>query len=273
MQTTPRPRMVVLGSGSAGNATVITDGPTTVLIDCGFSAREISGRLRSANIDPASVSAILVTHEHGDHVRGIDVFCRRHAPETVVYASSGTRRAGLLDEKAAEVVSVVPGEPLSIGTLTVTGFRTSHDAAEPLGFRVEAAGVSLGIATDTGVLTQEATEALEGCAVLGIECNHDVSMLEHGPYPAYLKRRIRSAHGHLSNPDAADALERLASDALVHVFALHRSRTNNTPALAGFALQQRLAQLGLSVPVVVARQDEVCASAPAQESLFGSPIV
>lgn len=264
--------MVVLGSGSAGNATAITDGSTTILVDCGLSAREVARRLGSANIDATSVSAILVTHEHGDHVRGIDVFCRRHASAAVVYASDGTRRSGLLDDKAAEVVSVVAGEPLSIGTLSVLGFRTSHDAAEPLGFRVEASGVSLGIATDTGVLTEEATEALAGCAVLGIECNHDVSMLEHGPYPAYLKRRINSVHGHLSNSDAADALERLASDALEHVFALHRSRTNNTAALAGSALVQRLAAMDLDVPVVVARQDEACASASPQESLFDSHI-
>ena len=265
-----RPRMVVLGSGSAGNATAITDGTTTVLVDCGFSAREVSRRLTAARIDPCSVAAVLVTHEHGDHVRGIDVFCRRHAPSAVVYASAGTRRAGYLDEKAAEVVCLRAGEPVDIGCFTVLGFSTSHDAAEPLGFRVEVGGTVFGIATDTGVLTEEAAEALSGCSVLGIECNHDVMMLERGPYPAYLKQRIRSAHGHLSNPDAADAIESLASDALTQIFALHRSRTNNTATLAAAALEQRLACMGLDVPVSVARQDEVCDPDPPQGALFAA---
>lgn len=260
--------MVVLGSGSSGNATVITDGSTTVLVDCGFSASEISRRLRSAHVDPASVSAVLVTHEHGDHVRGIDVFCRRHAPTAVVYASGGTRRAGELDRKAAEVVSLTAGEPIRIGTLTAVGFRTSHDAAEPMGFRVEAAGTAIGIATDTGVLTAEACEMLRGCAVLGIECNHDLDMLELGPYPTYLKRRIGSERGHLSNHDAADAVEKLASDDLVRVVAMHRSRTNNTAALAATALEQRLALMGLSIEVAIAHQDRVCDPVPGQRPLF-----
>ncbi len=260
------PRMVILGSGSAGNATAITDGVTTVLVDCGFSAREISRRLAAVGISASSVNAILVTHEHGDHVRGIDVFVRRHAPECVVYASSGTRRAAGL----SDAVTVTCGEPVRIGTLETVAFQTSHDALEPVGYRIERDGYAVGIATDTGVFTPQCAEGLAGCAVIALESNHDLEMLENGPYPYPLKRRIRSTHGHLSNHDAADALEKLVHDGLVHVVGMHRSRTNNTARLAGAALSGRLSHLGLgSVKVTVAGQDECCDTEPPQGALFG----
>lgn len=258
MTHTPRLRCIVLGSGSAGNCTAVTDGETTVLIDCGLSARETSRRLGSAGIDAHSVSAVLITHEHSDHVRGLEVFCRRHATSAVVWASHGTRRAAGLDDVVAEVVSLKPGDPVRIGELDVFGFRTSHDAAEPFGYRLSRGDDAVGIATDTGVLTAETAEALAGCSVIALESNHDVEMLERGPYPAFLKRRILSRDGHLSNADAADALEKLASDELRHVFGMHRSRTNNTARLAGAALSARLSFIGLDVPVTVAAQDGAC---------------
>lgn len=252
--------MVVLGSGSAGNATVVTDGTTTVLIDCGFSAADTARRLRGTGVEPSSVAAILVTHEHTDHVRGIEVFCRRHAPDIVVYATMRTLGARYLREVEAPQMEIRAGEVVGVGTLEVLPFHTSHDAAEPVGYRVSASdGRSIGVATDTGEITPQAREALEGCAVLGIECNHDVRMLENGPYPSFLKRRILSAAGHLSNDAAADALEVLAHDELEAVVAMHRSRTNNTLALAADALEQRLARIGLgNVTVRVAAQSEAC---------------
>jgi phosphoribosyl 1,2-cyclic phosphodiesterase len=260
-------RVVFLGSGSSGNATAVTDGETTVLVDCGFSAREISRRLDHACLHPTTVAAILVTHEHSDHVKGVDVFARRHAPGCTVFASEGTRRAAELTA-AIETQVVRCGTQFAIGSLTVTPFCASHDAAEPLGYRFDAHGDSVGIVTDTGVLTPQAREALVGVKALGIESNHDARMLERGPYPAFLKRRIRSNAGHLSNDAAADALDQLASEELVQVFALHRSHTNNTAALAAAALTQRLARLGLEVPVHVVPQHESCDSCPPQGSLF-----
>lgn len=248
-------RVVVLGSGSAGNSTAVTDGSTTVLIDCGFSARETARRMAASGLDPASVEAILVTHEHSDHIRGIEVFTRRQAPECRVVASRGTLMCEALQDVAARSEKIAPGEPMQIGGLTMIAFRTSHDAADPIGFRIEGAGEAVGIATDTGILTPEAREVLLGCDVLALESNHDVDMLENGPYPYFLKRRIRSSQGHLSNPDAADALEALATDSLQQVIAMHRSRTNNTHSLAGRALAARLARIGLAVPVRVAKQD------------------
>lgn len=253
-------RCIVLGSGSAGNCTAVTDGSTTVLIDCGFSAREVSRRLAATDIDLSTVAAILITHEHGDHVRGIDVFCRRHAPQAVLYASVGTRRAGGLDDLDAHVVSLAAGEPVTIGGLDVVAFSTSHDAAQPFGYRLSHGADAIGVATDTGVLTDEAAEALSGCSVIALESNHDVEMLERGPYPYHLKRRILSHRGHLSNADAADAIERLASDRLRHVIGMHRSRTNNTARLAGVALEARLKAIGIDVPVTVAAQESPCGS-------------
>jgi phosphoribosyl 1,2-cyclic phosphodiesterase len=259
---------VFLGSGSAGNAVAVTDGLTTLLVDCGFSARETAKRLALAGLDASSVAAILVTHEHSDHIRGIDVFSRRHC-DCAVATTLGTIRAAGFAGLACEVTALVSGEFTRIGTLSVLPFRTSHDAAEPVGYRIETAdGQSVGLATDTGMLTPESAEALAGVDLLGIESNHDLHMLDNGPYPSYLKRRIRSEQGHLSNPDAADALERLASDRLKRVFALHRSNTNNSASLAKRVLMARATAIGLSVPIDVAPQDALLDSDPAQGSLF-----
>ena len=262
-------RVVFLGSGSGGNATAVTDGTTTLLIDCGFSAREVARRMCAAGLSPDGVEAILLTHEHSDHLRGVEVFARRHSCK--VHATRGTRRAAGLDAIGSEVITLVPGDESVVGSLTVVTFRTSHDAAEPVGFRIETAGGKrFGLATDTGVLTPETAEALAEVDLLGIESNHDPSMLENGPYPSFLKRRIRSAQGHLSNPDAADALDRLVSSRLRHVFALHRSDTNNTASLAKRVLVARLAAMGVHVAVDVAPQSMSLDSMPAQTELFAA---
>lgn len=266
-----RIRIVALGSGSAGNALAVTDGRTTLLVDAGLSAREISRRLVGAGIEAASVSAILVTHEHGDHVRGVDVFLRRYAHDAALYATRGTLSAASgLGEGQERAVAVTPGDTFTVGSFEVLAFPTSHDAAQPVGYVFRTGGHSAGIATDTGVLAADAIEALCGCTILGLETNHDVEMLERGPYPAHLKRRIRSHAGHLSNDAAAAALESLAHDGLAHVLALHRSRTNNTARLAGRSLEASIRRLGASTKVSVASQDEICDSDPPQQTLFGN---
>lgn len=264
----PQIRAVFLGSGSAGNATAICFGSDVLLVDCGLSAREVSRRLESAGLHASRVRAIFVTHEHGDHVRGLDVFVRRHAPGCTLYASRGTRVTARLSDLAAEVRTLDAGEETSVAGVTVRAFALAHDATDPTGFRFDAGGDSVGLATDTGHFTPQAAETLAGVHVLGIESNHDSGMLDRGPYPAYLKHRIRSHHGHLSNDDASRALERVASDGLRCVVGLHRSHTNNTPALAAAALETGLARLGIDVPVMVAPQDGVCDSDPARDTLF-----
>jgi phosphoribosyl 1,2-cyclic phosphodiesterase len=269
MPTPSQLRVVFLGSGSAGNAVAVTDGATTLLVDCGFSARETARRLALAGLQAQDVAAILVTHEHSDHIRGVEVFQRRHGMASVG-CTLGTRRAAGFDALCGEVRTMAPGEVERFGTLSVVPFRTSHDAAEPVGYRIESdGGRRMGLATDTGVLTAEAAEALADVDVLCLESNHDLGMLENGPYPYYLKRRIRSEQGHLSNPDACDAIEKLASDRLRRVFALHRSNTNNSATIVRRELAARMAAIGLRVPVEVAPQDDVLDSEPPQGCLFG----
>jgi len=251
-----------LGSGSSGNATAITDGTTTLLLDCGFSARECARRLERAGIPATSVAGILLTHEHRDHTIGVEVFARRHG--VPVFATDGTLRATGLGARVTDPRVMRSHETQRIGTLEVMPFRTSHDAEEPVGFRFESScGTRLGIATDTGTLTVETEEALSGCELIGIECNHDTAMLDNGPYPYFLKARIRSERGHLSNADAADAIVRLAGPSLRCVFALHVSRTNNTSDLAEKTVRERLVAAGIDVPVKAARQDSVCTSGEA----------
>lgn len=249
--------VAVLGSGSAGNSIAVTSAGSTVLLDCGFSARETVRRLEACSIDASSVVALLVSHEHSDHVRGIRVLAKRLG--VPVYASRGTRRAASLDALVADVREIRAGAPLALAGMTVTAFPTSHDAAEPLGFRFDAeSGDSLGVLTDTGALTPEAHETLTSCSALGIECNHDIDMVETGPYPWFLKRRILSDRGHLSNTAAAEALSRLASGTLTSVVALHLSRTNNTAALAFASLCGELDRLGHPATVATAAQEAPC---------------
>lgn len=253
----PALRATVLGSGSAGNAIAVCFGDETLLMDCGFSARETDRRLRAAAIDPATVRAVLVSHEHSDHIRGVRVFASCH--RVPVYASRGTRMASDLDGRVPEVRVLAPGEEVSLGSITVTAFRTSHDAAEPLGFRFTGAcGCSIGVLTDSGTVTGEMLEALADCDVLAIESNHDEDMLEHGPYPWFLKRRIRSAEGHLSNEAAAGLVTALASDRLARVVGLHLSSTNNTSRLATVSLAGALARLGHPAVAEAAGQEAGC---------------
>lgn len=234
-----------LGSGSSGNATFIASGDDALLIDAGFSARETLRRIAEAGADATHVRAILVTHEHTDHVSGVRVLAKRL--DVPVYATSGTWSGIRQSHEIEDRHRIVPGEELRIGTLEVLAFRTSHDAAEPVGYRVTGScGTSFGLMTDTGVATPEALEALAGCDLLGIETNHDERMLENGPYPYFLKQRIASDRGHLSNAAAMAALETLAHDGLRMVMGLHLSQENNAPTLVARTLEAALARIGVA---------------------------
>jgi phosphoribosyl 1,2-cyclic phosphodiesterase len=252
----PATGVAFLASGSRGNATLVYHHGRGVLVDCGLSAREVRRRIAEAGLANIEIEAVLVTHEHGDHVAGVRVLTR--ALGVPVYATRGT--ASSLREQLAdvpEVVTVHAGEALSTGAFRVLPFRTSHDVVEPVGYAIEdLAGHRVGIATDTGVLTSEAVDAITGCDLLGLEANHDLDMLESGPYPRFLKERIRSDRGHLSNACAARALEKLGSDGLKTIVAMHISEQNNLPRLAKASVGVGARSLGLTADVLVARQVE-----------------
>lgn len=233
-------RVIFLASGSSGNCALIESGGRALLVDAGISARETMCRLAAAGAHGVRIEALLLTHEHIDHVRGARVLSRRLG--VPVFATAGTLRAAahcLADVPHTERVSA--GDDVTIAGMRVSVFATAHDAVEPVCFAFEdARGRRGAIATDTGVVTDSVMRALEGAHVVGIESNHDPVMLETGPYPAFLKRRIASEHGHLSNHAAGGALGALAWSGLAHVFALHLSEQNNTPEAARLALRPAL---------------------------------
>lgn len=233
-------RLIVLASGSSGNCALIESGGRAVLLDAGISARETLRRITAAGAADVRIEAILLTHEHVDHVRGARVLARRLG--VPVMGTAGTLQAAadcLVD--VPETAAIGRRDQFSVAGLRVRSFATQHDASEACGYVFESrAGHRVGVATDTGVVTPEIAEALGGCHALGLESNHDERMLETGPYPPFLKRRIAGDRGHLSNGAAAAALATLRWNGLAHVYALHLSEQNNTPGHARSALARAL---------------------------------
>ena len=245
---TPHMHLHILASGSKGNAAVV-EGPTgSVLVDCGLSRKRLYERAREAGCDLSRVEAILVTHEHSDHTTGLPVVCRRFMGP--VYATAGTAsgRRNLADVPFTLIDS---GDTVEVGGMVIRAFSTSHDVNDPTCFRFEVRGQAgepdedelldaLAWATDTGFLTDDALDALYGCRIIGIEANHDARLLATGPYPAYLKARVASERGHLSNEQAAQAIPALVTHNTEVVVAMHLSEENNRPSLAVRALAQAL---------------------------------
>lgn len=249
-------RFSVLGSGSRGNATLVASGRTRLLIDAGFSGRELAGRLAAVGVEPAEVAAILVTHEHGDHARGAGVFARAHG--TPLMMTEGTLDAcARLLRGGEEVRTYRAGYPVEVEELEVEPFITVHDAADPVAVAVResATGLRLGIATDLGRPTVQVEHALRGCDALIVESNHDESMLWAAGYPARVKARIASSHGHLSNQAAARLVLQLLSPRLAAVVLAHLSEESNTPRLARSVMERALAATGFAGVVEVARPD------------------
>ena len=238
-------RFCTMFSGSGGNCSYIGCGGSGLLIDAGVSARRIEKALAEREIDPASIQAILVTHEHVDHVQGIKVLAKRYGYP--IYASHGPLAAMAADDRLppnAEIHELT--DAAVVGDMQVTMFHTSHDSAESVGYAVETAtGRKMAVCTDTGVLTDEAWNALVGCHLVQMESNHDVHMLETGVYPYPLKQRILSEHGHLSNDVCAAALPLLAQKGTTRFILSHLSKENNTPALAHAASVTALTEAGL----------------------------
>ena len=251
----PPLRIGVLGSGSGGNAVVIESGEQRILVDAGFSCRELGKRMALLGVDPRSISALVLTHEHQDHCRGADGFAKRY--KIPVLATAGTLQgAGLREERARSAVLIRSGEPWEVAGFRIEPFLLPHDACEPVGFVVEdGRGRRLGLVADLGCRTGLAWGRLCDLDVLVLETNHDLDMLRNGPYPWSLKQRVAGRHGHLSNWEAAEGLPDLLGDRLRWVALYHLSRTNNLPALAAAAIGEALDRERCSARIALTEQD------------------
>ncbi len=225
----------ILGSGSKGNCALIEGPEGLIMIDNGFSRREVVSRMHELDLDEGAVRALILTHEHSDHVKGVTVWCRRF--EGGLFASLGTAEARSY-LAALPFTSFAPGATLHVAGVRIDTFPTSHDVVDPVGFRFSCAGDAVGFATDTGILTPGARELLADARILALESNHDLPMLRTGSYPRYLQDRIASEQGHLSNAQAAEALGALVTERTEQVVAMHISQENNRPSLAVRALAE-----------------------------------
>jgi phosphoribosyl 1,2-cyclic phosphodiesterase len=251
----PPMRVGVLGSGSGGNAVVLESGPHRLLIDAGFSCKEIVKRMQALGFDPKTLGGLILTHEHQDHCKGARRLLNRF--KLPVYGTAGTlASAGLRAEAARAGGEIRSGDHREIAGFVVEPFMIPHDASEPVGFVVEdPCGRRVGLVADVGCRTSLAWGRLRDLDVLIIETNHDLDMLRNGPYPWALKQRVAGRHGHLSNREAAEGLPELVGDSLRWVVLYHISRTNNLPALAAAAIGETLDREGCPAQIAVTKQD------------------
>jgi phosphoribosyl 1,2-cyclic phosphodiesterase len=231
-----------LYSGSSGNSLFVSCRQTKLLIDAGMSGIKIQNAMKTIEEDPKSLKGILVTHEHRDHIHGIGVLSRRF--DLPVYATQKTWEA--MDECLGKISegnrkTFDPGKDLVIEELQISPFKTSHDAAQSCGFVIDDGIKRIGIATDTGVVTDDMLLALKGCSLSVVESNHALGMLEAGAYPFYLKQRIKSEYGHLSNEVAGNLVKTLVENGGQTIVLAHLSQENNFPLLA-FETTSRILQ-------------------------------
>ncbi len=221
-------RFASIGSGSRGNATIIQHGKTTLMVDCGFSARETEKRLQRLGLDAQQLTALLVTHEHADHVNGVRVLAMRY--KLPIYATRGTASC-LADDVQSHIREIGFDEPIAINDIGVTPYPVPHDAREPSQFVFESGQHKVGLLTDTGSSTPIIEAALNECDALMLEANHDAEMLEHGDYPDHLKYRVAGRFGHLNNAQSAALLAKINTQKLQHIVAMHLSEKNNSPEI------------------------------------------
>jgi phosphoribosyl 1,2-cyclic phosphodiesterase len=250
-------RVAALGSGSRGNSILVECGQTRVLVDAGFSGAEIARRLEVLGVDPLTVQAVLVTHEHRDHTSGIGVAARRW--NWPLYLTSATRRACGPLLRGSETIRLYEGErPFLVGELHVHPFSTCHDAADPVALTLmdPRSGLKVGVATDLGRATAPVRSALAGCHFLVLESNHDEIMLRESPYPWSVKQRIGGSRGHLSNRLAAELAVGLMHAELGGFLLAHLSDECNEPHSARRTVRTRLEECGFRGVVDVALQEE-----------------
>lgn len=221
---------ISLVSGSSGNCSLVSDGKTSLLIDCGLSCKKLEEALAKAKLSPLDLSAILITHEHSDHIKGAGVVSKKYS--LPVFATAGTHAGMNVNIDSENIRYLSPDVDLEIGSIGIRPFQIPHDAANPVGYNFFCGKNKLSLATDIGTFNDYIFENLKGSLAVLLEANYDENMLKFCRYPAYLKRRISGALGHLSNPEAADAAVRLASTGTRHIMLGHLSKENNTPTAA-----------------------------------------
>lgn len=249
-------RICLLASGSKGNALYIESGESRLLIDAGLSLRALKERLASTKVDAAQLDAILVSHEHGDHCRGLGPIARGLKLPVCIDPVS----LAALDNKMGHLPIVrefSAGDVIDFRDLRIETIPLTHDAAATAGFVIESSEGRIGVATDLGIATRLVAQRLQRCRALILEFNHDETLLRDGPYPWHLKQRIRSQHGHLSNESGAELLDNLLWDGLEAVFLGHLSATNNTPQHALLAARRVLDRQNCCSPELYLGRQEV----------------
>ena len=244
-------RFASLGSGSKGNATLIDNGSTCVVIDLGFTIKETVRRLSRLGLMPQDVDAILVTHEHADHIHGVAGFARKFG--TPVYLTPGTYHHKKMGELPF-LNKINCHSPFEVGSLSITPVAVPHDAKEPCQYLVSSKEITIGILTDLGHITPHVRDKYRECDALLLECNHDVTMLQDGSYPYQLKQRVAGDYGHLNNVQASELLDTINLERLRHLIISHISGENNLPNLAQDAVQPSLSLWTGSL--LVASQEE-----------------
>jgi phosphoribosyl 1,2-cyclic phosphodiesterase len=239
-------RFSILASGSTGNAAIVQSGGTTIMIDAGLSAKKLEQLMEARGVEPHRIDALLVTHEHADHIRGLGPLARKY--DLPVYANAGTWKAmentiGEIDDRRRHVFET--GKPIDFGSLRVESFAISHDAAEPVGFSFSDRSLKLSLATDLGYVSPNVREHVTDSDVLVLESNHDIEMLRIGRYPWNIKRRILGDTGHLSNHAAGEALCELLTERTKRVYLAHLSRDHNLMDLARLTVNTMLEERGL----------------------------
>lgn len=249
-------RACLLASGSKGNSLFIETGGTKLLLDAGLSAIEILRRLQAIGVDGSEIDAVIISHEHQDHIRGAGALARKLKIPVILSYPTHKEAAGHFSK--TQVIEFESGYSFCFRDLAIDPFPITHDACDPVGFIIESSEGSMGIATDLGIATRLVVDKLQKCRMLILESNHDEEMLMNGPYPWHLKQRIRSRHGHLSNNDSAALLQEILHSGLEGVFLAHLSEVNNDPNLAYSAATSLLASQNVCAPrLVVGAQDSV----------------
>ncbi len=239
-------KLCVLASGSSGNCIFVGSDKTRILIDAGLSGKATAERLRSIDVDPESVEAVCLTHEHDDHKASLGVLHRRFGVS--LYTNSGTLEALSRNPKMAALPWNIftTGHAFTIGDLVLEPFRVPHDSYDPVGFAVSCGSARIGVVTDMGMATELVRQRLQSCAALVLESNHDEDLLKTSARPWSLKQRIAGRQGHLSNAKAGSLIAEVAGDTLRTVFLAHLSRDCNRPELALSTVRERLQREGVS---------------------------